>query len=191
LDLTELPEYLTLEMDELANVAAVFSSQERLHELGVPREYAFGYDWRDGLILKEVGRSNPGRKWANIWRKDTTCSFSGVTQKWVKDNDKARFDWEDPTRTDLSSVCGRLLRDGEVPLPDCDVIIVSPPGKLSKMLDEPKFHHLKDDILPFPPNDRGIFPKKEYIWVGREGNRRPNDGAIMDLINSSFRPSRY
>ena len=174
-------------MDDLATVAAVFSSQERLHELGVPRgrKQCERY-WRDGLSIKEDVGTIPGEKWGHINRMQETTA-SGVTRKWVKDKNKANFDWEDPTRTDHNSVCGRLLRDGGVAPPDCDVIIVHPCGnKLSKMLDEPKFHHLSDEILPFPPSDRGVM-KKKYILVGREGNRRPNDGAIMDLINSSFR----
>lgn len=132
-------------------------------------------DWRDGLFMKEVHAKPSGAIYWHIRKKD-----------WVEDKNKAHFDYEGPERVDRNSLRGRLTNRG-VDIPrDCEAIIIQGGEKILRMLDEPRFSHLSEYILPYPG-----CPSKKYIWLGLSENRRPNDGAIMDLIYSSFRQSPY
>ena len=127
--------------------------------------------WRDGLHLKEV--HNDGKIYWHI-----------IKLGQVKDATKAHFDYEGPERVDENSLRGRLTDRGEDIPQDCEAIIIQGgEEKISGMLGETQFRHLSEYILPYP----GIRTKKKYIWLGLSGNRVDHQGAILDLIHSSFR----
>lgn len=99
------------------------------------------------------------------------------------DKNKAHFDYEGHERVDENSLLRRLNKN-DISIPqNCEAIIIPSHSldNLEQMLNEPRFHHLSEYILPYPH-----CPKKKFIWLGLPGNRRDYDGAIIDLINSSF-----
>ena len=108
--------------------------------------------WRDDLYLKEVHAKHGAIYW-HIRKKE-----------WVKDKTKSHFDYEGPERVDENSLRGRLSDRGEDIPQDCEAIIIQGGEKLLRMLDEPRFHHLSEYILPYP----GCRSKK-YIWLGLPG----------------------
>jgi hypothetical protein len=127
--------------------------------------------WRNGFSMKGVRARGSGAIYWHI-----------IKPGLVKDKTKAHFDYEGPERVDENSLRGRLTDRGEDIPQDCEAIIIQGGEKLSRMLDETRFGHLSEYILPFPG-----CPSKKYIWLGRDDLWLNHQGAIFDLILSSFR----